>query len=395
MNYEKLKDLFNEKADEIKSQNESTARFRAGAYSRVANKIEAAMDLKDPVTENGINSMELSDYMKSKAIEFMNNSSIHAKSPSRTKSSGRKKSSKAVSTNNKAVSRAKSSSRKKSSKAIITNNKAVSRAKSSSRKKSSKTKDAAKDNNTDADKSTDSKLDAKSELPGTHAKLIKELSGFMGLGPEKAKALIEAGVRNVNQLHLKKYKELLPEETKIFMELKPIQKIPREHIKILEPHLLKASDETVSLTITGSYRREKPFSSDIDLMVVSDNENAIELLLERLKKILEGKVYPYSKGKDKMSLIVDMSNLLEAGSGSYVYKIDAFKTSPENSIPMLLYSTGSKEFNVSMRSKAKKMGYLLNQKGLFKDGIKINNLNSEEDYFEILDMTYKKPKERI
>ena len=215
----------------------------------------------------------------------------------------------------------------------------------------------------------------------------------MGLGSEKAKALIEAGVKHTNQLHMKKYKDLLPEETKAFIELKPLQQIPAEHIKLLEPYLMKAADAKLSLTITGSYRREKPHSSDIDLMVVSDEEDAIQILLDRLRTILNGKVYPYSKGKDKMSLIVDMSDLLN--SPKKIYKIDAFRTTLDNQIPMLLYSTGSKEFNVSMRGKAKKLGYLLNQKGLFSGGKKITDLNSEKDYFAILNMPYLEPKKRI
>jgi DNA polymerase/3'-5' exonuclease PolX len=128
-------------------------------------------------------------------------------------------------------------------------------------------------------------------------------------------------------------------------------------------------------------------------MVVSDNQDAIQLLLERLTDILNGKIYPYSKGKDKMSLIVDMSELLN--SENKVYKIDAFRTTKEEQVPMLLYSTGSKEFNVTMRSKAKKLGYLLNQKGLFKNGTKVPDLNTEKAYFDVLGMEYLEPSKRI
>lgn len=338
MNYEQLKNKFHDHAVELGAKKDASARFRANAYARVASRIESEMKLNEKVTEASIQNLDMSDYMKAKAIWFMNN----PESSKKTKKATKKPATKKVTI-------------KASAKSIPRNSPRNS--------------------------------------PKSQDKLIKELSEFMGLGPEKAKALIEAGVTRINQLHMKKYKELLPEETKVFMELKPLQQIPREHIKLLEPYLMKAVDDELSLTITGSYRREKPHSSDIDLMVVSDLENAIEILLERLRDILNDKVYPYSKGKDKMSLIVDMSDLLN--SPKKVYKIDAFRTTVEDQIPMLLYSTGSKEFNVNMRGKAKKLGYLLNQKGLFKTGEKVENLNSEEDYFAILDMPYLEPKKRI
>ena len=104
-----------------------------------------------------------------------------------------------------------------------------------------------------------------------------------------------------------------------------------------------------------------------------------------------------------MSFIIDAENAIaenaieskEIEPNKKIYKIDVFRTSIEDQIPMLLYSTGSKEFNIVMRGKAKKLGYLLNQKGLFKKGEKVDNLTSEKDYFDILGMAYQEPRERF
>ena len=131
-------------------------------------------------------------------------------------------------------------------------------------------------------------------------------------------------------------------------------------------------------------------------MVVSDDVDIIENFVELLKESLNGKAYPYSKGKDKLSIILDVNDILGKPA---IYKLDAFRVKPSEQIPMLLYSTGSKEFNIVMRRKAKKKGMLLNQKGLFKKTNGkvelVKNLNSEKDYFDALNMEYKEPKDRV
>jgi len=342
MNFEKLVTSFRDHAEKIADAKDPNVRFRINSYNRAANVIEANTDGKKKVTKEVIDGLNLTDYMKIQAMRFVDGTKSSKSSTSKT-----------------TTLRAKSP-------------------KSSAKSPTSRSKSP--------------KSSAKSLTVNT-AKLMKELTNFMGIGEERAKDLISAGLKHVNQLRMKKYYNLLPEETKIFITLKPLNQIPNEHIKILEPYLMKASDKNLALTIVGSYRRQKPFSSDIDVMVVSDNPDAIDLLHSRLDKILNGKIYPYSKGADKMSFIVDMSELV--GEKNKIYKIDAFRTLPENAVPMLLYSTGSKEFNIIMRSRAKKQGYLLNQKGLFKDDKLVEGLNDEKAYFDILKMDYKEPKERI
>ena len=64
----------------------------------------------------------------------------------------------------------------------------------------------------------------------------------------------------------------------------------------------------------------------------------------------------------------------------------------------LLYFTGSGNFNKNMRLEAKKMGYLINEYGLYKINKPNNiliNTDEEEDIFKILKMDYKEPENRI
>jgi DNA polymerase/3'-5' exonuclease PolX len=61
--------------------------------------------------------------------------------------------------------------------------------------------------------------------------------------------------------------------------------------------------------------------------------------------------------------------------------------------PALLYFTGSKEFNLMLRSNAKKMGYKVSEYGIFKNNKNIY-VESEEEIFKILGMKYLEPQER-
>jgi DNA polymerase/3'-5' exonuclease PolX len=105
----------------------------------------------------------------------------------------------------------------------------------------------------------------------------------------------------------------------------------------------------------------------------------------------------YAHGKDKVSLVILVTK--DAKRHIY-YKVDVFRSSPKTQYSMLLYSTGSKQFNIRMRGVARKKGYLLNQNGLFKldKNGKSNKtpipVKSEKDFFRILGMKYVLPENR-
>jgi DNA polymerase/3'-5' exonuclease PolX len=113
--------------------------------------------------------------------------------------------------------------------------------------------------------------------------------------------------------------------------------------------------------------------------------------IKYLKKTFHNKIYLYSKGEDKISLIIQPFKT----NDNIRYKFDVFRTEPENYYSMLLYSTGPRDFNIRQRRHAKKLGLLLNQNGIFKNGKKINSSgDTERDLFKILNMDYVEPKDR-
>ena len=78
-------------------------------------------------------------------------------------------------------------------------------------------------------------------------------------------------------------------------------------------------------------------------------------------------------------------------------RIDMLITSPEEFPYAQLYFTGSKDHNIIMRTKAKKMGYSLNEKHLMPLNDKIKQapkMKNEKDIFDFLQMEYKNPENR-
>jgi DNA polymerase/3'-5' exonuclease PolX len=219
--------------------------------------------------------------------------------------------------------------------------------------------------------------------------LRNKLTDYLGIGNKKANELIKLGLKSTNQLFQNRWFNLLSEQSKLMVKYNPIRKIPHRDIELLHTKLTSfkgASD----IIIVGGFRRKTPVSKDIDILIETDID--IQQYINYLDNIFKD-IHVYSKGADKASLLILIR------SPDVYYKIDIFKTSKRNKYTMLLYSTGSKQFNIRMRTKAKKNGYHLNQNGIFKiTNGKIHknsiDIKSERDIFYILDMKYVKPEDR-
>ena len=81
-------------------------------------------------------------------------------------------------------------------------------------------------------------------------------------------------------------------------------------------------------------------------------------------------------------------------------RVDFMFTPRKENAFAILYFTGSKEFNTAMRSQALKMGYSLNEHGLYKmvnkkKGDKLTqSFNTEKDVFDFLNIQYTNPEDR-
>ena len=223
--------------------------------------------------------------------------------------------------------------------------------------------------------------------PRGNNSLLNELTKLMGLGEKKARELIRKGLTSIDQLRVPPWFDALPIQTQTALVNEPVRKIPHAHIAKLEETLTNPGIRGLKVLLVGSYRREAAFSRDIDIMLVSDSDSALEKYMEYLQDTF--KCVRYSVGPAKMSLVFNPRPLVRT---PLFYKIDAFLTPKKYASAMLLYATGSKTFNIYMRAKAKAAGYLLNQTGLYtrKDGKadKLVPIKSEKDFFAKLGMHY-------
>ena len=105
--------------------------------------------------------------------------------------------------------------------------------------------------------------------------------------------------------------------------------------------------------LAGSYRRGKRDIGDLDIILASANMKEI---YEKVSKSLN--VTKVGRSGSKMMTLVIEHNDKEV-------QLEFINVDPNSFGAALLHSTGSQMVNIGLRSRAKKMGYKLNQYGLF------------------------------
>jgi DNA polymerase/3'-5' exonuclease PolX len=242
--------------------------------------------------------------------------------------------------------------------------------------------------------------------------IIQELETVIGIGPKMAIKFYNASIKSVDDLKKKVEKKEIKVNEKLLLGLKYYGKfegnIPRKEITnvytILKSIISKFNKKEKKnskyiFEICGSYRRQKPTSGDIDVLVskfgdLDDDENYLENIISSLKESIK-------KNNDKPLLIDDLTEL---GHTKYMGFIK-YKDNPPRRIDIrfipynswfsaLLYFTGSAQLNKQMRQNAKKKNLKLSEYGIFKANGEKLVINSEKDIFKILDMEYLEPQER-
>jgi len=223
-------------------------------------------------------------------------------------------------------------------------------------------------------------------------------TNIYGVGPKKAKQLIDEGITTIEQL--KENEGKLNDTQKIGLKYyEPLQqRIPRNEIKDFEKVFQKVFNEVTpsnsKFEIVGSYRREAQNSGDIDV-IITNEENNIDAFNKFLDALIKDGIVieVLTRGKTKSLTIGVIKD-------SIPRRIDFLYTPPTEYAFATLYFTGSKAFNTVMRQRALDMGYTLNEHGLSlmqsgKKGEKVDiEFPTEQSIFDFLGMKYKEPKQR-
>lgn len=227
-------------------------------------------------------------------------------------------------------------------------------------------------------------------------RFLETLTSMYGIGPVKAKAILKAGVCSLEDLDRRK-DELLNEKQKIGLKYARdiVERIPRDEMEKHERFLLDAlqqADPRFEGQIVGSFRRKAASSGDVDLIVKMPRAVPAEEQRSAFAKyidLLVQKGYVTDRLADGPKKCMAFVRLPE---GVLHRRLDVLLT-PEEEYPFaLLYFTGPDKFNIACRNKAIKKGMRLNEHELIGAQIVVR---TEKDIFDILDIEYAEPEDRI
>ncbi|HHV17384.1 MAG TPA: DNA polymerase/3'-5' exonuclease PolX [Thermoanaerobacterales bacterium] len=138
--------------------------------------------------------------------------------------------------------------------------------------------------------------------------------------------------------------------------------------------MLSGMKEVTNIGLGGSVRRKKEMVKDLDIVVATESPEII------IKDFLK---YPaitrvLAQGTTKVSVMLNIG-----------LQMDLRVVKPHEFYSALQHFTGSKEHNTKLRGFALKMGYKLNEYGIFeKDGGRAFYPESEEEFYRKLGMSY-------
>jgi DNA polymerase (family X) len=143
---------------------------------------------------------------------------------------------------------------------------------------------------------------------------------------------------------------------------------------------LKAKGPLSKISPAGSLRRMKETIGDIDILVTSPEPANIMKVFTSLPQVSR----VISEGKAKSSILTKDK-----------VQVDLLVVDKQNYGAALVYFTGSKNHNIAIRERALKMGYSINEYGIFrlKDKKKVAS-QTEEDLYKVLGLPYIPPEIR-
>lgn len=224
---------------------------------------------------------------------------------------------------------------------------------------------------------------------------VLDMLELPGVGPKKIALFYQQGVSSLGELaEAARNQKLRPlpgigekTELKILRAIQERQQAAgrfriseaRDAAQLLIDHM-KSGCRCEQISTAGSVRRWKETVADIDILVAADDATSV---MQRFVQFPEAQQV-LAQGDTKSSI------LLRSGM-----QADLRVLSASSFGSALQYFTGSKEHNVVLRERAKRMGYKLNEYGAFRiaDDTAVAGAEEEEIY-RLLDLQFVVPELR-
>jgi len=247
---------------------------------------------------------------------------------------------------------------------------------------------------------------------------ITELSSIYGIGATKASIFYEQyNIKSINDLIKASKNGTITLTHQMILGIKYkdvlIEKIPHNLIEMAEKTILNkitAVNSNIIAVICGSYRREKDFSSDMDILLTHPEitntnnkqgyylEQVVENLADKnffiIDKLTESSKRHFQGFASFKKIINSYPNFNVKKS---VIRIDIIIVPYNSFYTALMHFTGSAVFNQKMRLHAKSLNMKLSEYGLFKQIGKNEislHIHSEKDIFDNLLLKYIAPNKR-
>lgn len=239
-------------------------------------------------------------------------------------------------------------------------------------------------------------------LDQTYLKYIEELDEVYGIGKAKALEYYQTyGIKSIKDLQdmYNAGKISLPDNVVIGLKYYDMakEKIPRAEMVEIDNYLhdiANGIDIELFIIVCGSYRRQKDFSNDVDVLMIhpsfkvgNQQKNYLSIFVKELKK--QNFIVDSLTGENVQTKYMGLCKW-----NNIIRRID-IRFIPYNSYySATLYFTGSADLNKRMRTLADSLDYKLNEYGLFDNKNIPFEVNSEKDIFDLLGMEYISPEDR-
>lgn len=233
---------------------------------------------------------------------------------------------------------------------------------------------------------------------------LDAFQSIYGVGPSKAKELVDQGYRTIEELReaIQKNPKLLNDKQKIGLQYYEdlLERIPRsemeEHQEILQ-FLVPESMKDYEMDIVGSFRRQAATSGDIDVLLRVPKGTPKEEAKRHLTAYVTAlKAHDYIE--EILALGEHKCMAISRIPGGKARRLDLLMTPDEEYAYAILYFTGSDKFNVAFRQHALQKGYTLNEHTLtpIRGGVReVPYMKSEKEIFTFLGLRYVEPNHRV